>query len=440
MRVAIAVAVLAGAGLALGQAGGAPDLRVVSAPVESIEAREGALLAVQEFSGPARLQLVRPGRLRPVVRPLPLHEDFIHDFAISPDGTRLAIGSEMHSTIQIVDLRRWRSVGAFDVPGPRPSGYGGTSGLTWPSERRLVVLSGAPYMGASPVVVDPVARRVVRRSDWRGAPLQWDAQDGRLVALAASRPNAAPGPATLMSYDLSGRVREVRLSRILAGSGERGTGPARDLTPALAVDWKGERAYVVSTDGVHVAEVDLRSWRLVYHELYEPRTAFQSLRDLIEPPAHAKGEPVHVRVRFAEVLPNGAIAVTGEDRQATRRHVARPIPFGLRLIDPSGWTVRTVDAQSQDFTLAGGLLLARRWSMGGDGLRGIGVRAYDTAGALRYSRFEGDDTIVRGAAGRYAYVEVKQAGGRRIHALELQSGRTVHTLPWSELRVLERER
>jgi hypothetical protein len=276
----------------------------------------------------------------------------------------------------------------------------------------------------------------VRRSDWRGAPLQWDAHGERLVVLAAPTPRAAPGPATLMSYDVRGRVRELRLSRILAGSGERGTGPARDLTPALAVDWKGDRAYVVSTDGMQVAQVDLRSWRLEYRELSEPRTALQSLREFVEPPAHAKGEPVHVRTRHAEVLPNGAIAVTGEDRPATRRH---PIPFGLRLIDPGSWTVRTVDADSQDFTVAGGLVLARRWSMGNDGLEGIGVRAYDTAGTLRYSRFEGADTIVRGAAGRYAYVEVKQAGRRRIHVLELESGRTVHTLPWSEMRVLDRE-
>ena len=45
---------------------------------------------------------------------------------------------------------------------------------------------------------------------------------------------------------------------------------------------------------------------------------------------------------------------------------------------------------------------------------------------------------MRGAAGRHAYVEVKRAGRRRIHVLELDSGQTVHTLPWSELRVLDR--
>ncbi len=384
---------------------------------------------------------MRPGSLRRVGRPLWLEEDFVSDYALSPDGTRLAIGSDMGNTIELVDLRRWRSLGEIEVPEARRSGYGGTSGLTWPSRRRLLVLSGAHSLAASPLVLDPVARRVVRRSDWRGLARVWDAHGRRVVVLAAARGSARPGHARLVSYDVSGRLRELRLTRILAGWSDGGNGPVRDLTPALAVDWSGDRAYVVSTDGVQVAEVNLRSWTLEYHELREPRTALQSLRDLIEPRAHGKGEPVHVRTRFAEVLANGAIAVTGEDRPATRRPlVQRPIPFGLRLIDPWSWTVRTVDAEAQAFSVAGGLVLARRWSMGNDGLDGIGVRAYDTAGAPRFARFEGADVIVRGAAGRHAYVEAKRAGRRRIHVLELDSGRTVRTLPWRELRVLDRYR
>jgi hypothetical protein len=99
--------------------------------------------------------------------------------------------------------------------------------------------------------------------------------------------------------------------------------------------------------------------------------------------------------------------------------------------------VRTVDAEAQGFTVAGGLVLARRYAMTNDGLDGIGVRAYDTAGTLRFARFEGADVIVRGAAGRHAYVEARQAGRRRIHVLELDSGRTVRTLPWRELRLLD---
>jgi hypothetical protein len=83
------------------------------------------------------------------------------------------------------------------------------------------------------------------------------------------------------------------------------------------------------------------------------------------------------QVRFAEVIPNGAIAVTGEDTRAEDGAHAAPIPFGVWLIDPRTWTVRKLDPDAQDFTVAGGGLLTRRWAMGD----GIGLRAYDTAGS-----------------------------------------------------------
>jgi hypothetical protein len=153
--------------------------------------------------------------------------------------------------------------------------------------------------------------------------------------------------------------------------------------------------------------------------------------------AHAKGEPVNVSWREAEVLPNGAIAVTGENRPPTEpRRRPLTVPFGLRLIDPESWSVRTVDGESQDFTVAGGVVLARRWSFRGDSLAGIGVRGYDTAGERRFEAFPGADAIVRGAAGRHAYVEVKRADRRSIHVLDLESGESVRRLPWREIRVL----
>jgi hypothetical protein len=194
---------------------------------------------------------------------------------------------------------------------------------------------------------------------------------------------------------------------------------------------------VVATEGGLVAETDLSSGRLDYHELREPTTAWNRLHDLVEPAAEAKGEPVDAAWRYAEVLPNGAIALTGEDwppvEHPTQR---RSVPYGLKLIDPRTWTARTVDGESQDFAVAGGVLLARRWSMGGDDLEGIGVRAYDTAGELRFARFRGEDAIVRGAAGRRAYVEVGRGNGRRIHVLDLETGRARRVVRWREIRVL----
>jgi hypothetical protein len=439
MRAVLVLGVLAAAGVALAQAGGAPELRAVRGQAEGIEARSGALLAAAEFDGPARLLWVRPGTLRPVGRPLELEEEFVAAFAISPDGRRMAVGREMQGRIQLIDLHRWRRLGAIELPGPRPPAAGGASGLVWASPRRLVALSGLAYGApASPVVVDPVRRRVLHEADWRGAPLQPQAAGKSLVFLSAPQRRSAPGRARLVSFDAAGRLRKLRLGRIEAGTWRRGRGPWHHVEPALAVSSSGRRAYVVAGDARLVAEIDLRRWRVAYHELSEPVSAMSRLLDLVEPPAHAK-EPVDSQVRFAEVLGNGAIAVTGEDTKATDPpHGAPPIPWGLRLIDPRTWTITTVDAESQAFTVAGGTVLARRWSMGGDGVGAIGVRAYDTAGTRLWSRFKGADTIVRGAAGRRAYVEVKRSGRRSIHVLELDSGRTVRTLRWRELRVLER--
>jgi hypothetical protein len=440
MRAVLALALIAAAGVGLERAADGPDLRAVGAPAAAIETGRGTLLGAMERRGVADLVRLRPGTLRRVGAPLRLRGDLVADSELSPDGRLLAVGDEFRNRVQIVDLRRWRVLRTIVLPGPRPGGYGGASALAWPSPRRLAVLSGAHYTKATPIVIDPVTGRTLRRSGWHGAPLQSDSRGGRMVVLASAS-NWWHGPArsTLAGYDAAGRLRTARLDRILAGSGERGTGPARDLTPALAVDWRAERAYVVATDDVLVAEVSLRSWRVRYHRLTEHRTAWGRLRDLVDPPAHAKGEPVHVRTRIAEVLPNGAIAVTGEDRPATEpSHLSKPIPFGLRLIDPRTWTVRTVDAESQDFTLAGGTILARRFAMGRDGLEGIGVRAYDSAGKRRWEAFGGADTIVRGAAGRRAYVEVRRAGRRPIHVIDLESGRTERRRGSADIRVLDR--
>jgi hypothetical protein len=59
----------------------APRLRVVDAPAASIQRADGGL-------GPAR----------------PL---WVADFALSPDGDRLAVGSEKHNRIELFDLRAW---------------------------------------------------------------------------------------------------------------------------------------------------------------------------------------------------------------------------------------------------------------------------------------------------------------------------------------------
>jgi hypothetical protein len=433
----LVLAVLAAAGLLPGRA---PELRAVDAGADSIRRADGALLAAFEGKGRALLQWVRPLTLRPASPPLRLREPFVADAALSPDGGTLAVGSETQSRIEFIDLRRWRSTGSMPVPGARPGGYRGVHGLVWTHERRLLALAGPPYMRASPVVLDPVRRRVVRRSSVRSTPIRWERAGDRLVFLSVpeGRRSRAARP-WLSSYDAEAGLRRLRLDRIVAGSWQSGRGPWHTVEPGLATT--ADRAYVVAADGRLVAEVDLSTWRVYYHQVVEARSAWQRLGELIEPPAYAKG-PLESSVRTAQVLPGGAIAVSGEDMDATDDpHDVKTTAYGVRLIDPANWTWRTVDRDAQEATVAGGALLARRWSCRCiNALPSMGVRGYDTAGKLRFARFSGAGVIVFGAAGDYAYVGVRPKGARRVHVIELDTGKTVRVLPYRELRLLEPRR
>jgi hypothetical protein len=160
---------------------------------------------------------------------------------------------------------------------------------------------------------------------------------------------------------------------------------------------------------------------------------------MLVPEAHAK-EPFASAIRTAQMLPSGVIAVSGEDQDATQAaHEPKTVPYGVRLIDPASWTSRTVDRDAQDVTVAGGMLLARRWSCDDciNGLPSIGLRVYDTAGELRFTRFADARTIVHGAAGGYAYIGVTQGRAHRIHVIDLDNGNTVRTLPPQDLRLLD---
>jgi hypothetical protein len=436
----LVLALLAAAGLVTERAARAPRLGVVDAGAQAIRGEHGALLAAAEFDGPARLLWVRPLTLRPVGRPLRLREELVSDFALSPDRGRLAVGSETDNRIEFIDLRRWRRLGSVQLPGARPGGFGGASGLVWASERRLLALAGPQHARVRPVVVDPAQRRVVHRSSWRGRLIRWQPAGRRLIVLSAGHGGTVARHGRLVSFDASGRVRELGLSRIEAGSWRTGRRRWRTVEPGLAVSRNGDRAYVVDADGRLVADVDVRAWQLAYHEVAEVRSAGRRIAELLEPPAYAK-EPFDSSIRTAHMLPNGVIAVSGEDQHAaSSAHELKTVAHGVRLIDPASWTWQAVDRDAQHVTVAGGMLLARRWSCDCvNGLPSIGVRAYDTAGKLRFSRFAGAGTILQGAAGDHAYVAVQRGRARRIHVLDLDTGESVRTLPHRELRLLDPE-
>ncbi len=296
--------------------------------------------------------------------------------------------------------------------------------MQWVGPRRLLVMTGSPWTEQTAVVIDPRERRVVRRVRWRGLALDSDEVRRGLVLLAPPSPTRL-GPVRLVHVTVGGRVRSVRLDRIEAGQGRGDDGRGRVLHPALAVDQRGHRAFVVAADRELVAEVDLRSRSVAYHDLLGPRAA-------------AKGGPSESFARSAHWLGAGTLAVSGEDLPASATPSrAYPIAHGLRLVDTRTWTSRTIDPEAQTFDVAGRLLLARRW-YAEQGRPPMGVAAYDFTGKPRWRRFAGSNALVWAPGGRRVYVDVGDHGERRTHVVDLSSGRTVRRLPYRRLTLLRR--
>ena len=220
--------------------------------------------------------------------------------------------------------------------------------MQWVGPRRLLVMAGPPFTGQKPVVSTRTSGGWCGGSAGVAGACSAETQSGLVLIAPPSlrHGRARLGPARLVHVTVDGRVRSVRLDRIEAGRRDDGRG--RVLFPGLAVDRRGNRAFVVAADGGLIAEVDLGSRRVTYHDLGEPprrpRVALESF------------------LRSARWLGAGTLAVSGEDLPASEPpNRADPVPDGLRLVDTRTWTIRTVDPEAQTFDHAGGLLLAWRW-------------------------------------------------------------------------------
>jgi hypothetical protein len=350
----------------------------------------------------------------------------VWDYEFSPNRRFVAIGDEALGRLRLFDLRRWRPLGSVRLPSPHPRGYVGAGPMHWAGPRRLLVMSGPPFMSQAPVVVDPRTRRVVRRIDWRGRVLTSEETQHGLVLLVAPPAQGAGrtlGPARLVHVTIDAGVRSVQLDRIEAGERQRHHGRVRALSPGLAVDRRGNRAFVVAADRDLVAEIDLRSRRVAYH-------------DLVEPPLAAQDNRPGISSRIARWLGAGKIAISGEDLPASeQRRRGSLVPYGLKLVDTQAWSIQTVDREAQTFDIAGELLLATRWYTE-QRPSPMGVAAYDLNGEPRWRRFAGSNALVWAPGGPRVYVDVGDHGERRTHVVELSDGRTIRVLPHRRLTLL----
>jgi hypothetical protein len=306
--------------------------------------------------------------------------------------------------------------------------------LAWLTPRRVV---GIDRIGV--FVVDPVARRLVKSRRLEGTFLASGRTSSALVVLLGPPGTALPistvwdwgstiGPARLVTISADGRVHTVQLDRIRSGAEISGTGWARDRSiPGFALDRAGGRAFVVGGDGV-VAEVDLRTLRVTYHEPREGTSLLGRVLSWLQPAAAAKG-PMPGATRVAAWLGNGVVAVSGADVQvATRPNDAdvSTTPYGLRLIDTRNWTTRVVEPRATGLTLGSGVLLAYAASYD-EQFRptgGIGLSAYTPNGTRRFHALGDTPLFWAEIVGAKVYV----APEGDILGIDLASGKVVQQL------------
>jgi hypothetical protein len=288
------------------------------------------------------------------------------------------------------------------------------SDLAWPRPDRLMALAG-PFDSPRAVTVSVPGGQVVTSRRIGGRP--WATETTPLGIAILAAPGDRIGAATLVRADSDGGMLRVPLPRIRAGFDE--VGPlrmARQITPGLAVDAAGGRAYVVAATEPLVAEVDLASGAATYHEVRRGG-------ELGGGALAAKGLAFGA-FRTARWIGDGTIAVSGEVTRRLRT-VTRIDPYGLRLIRTGDWSATILNPLLKSFAVAQDVLLG----MNGEpaalaGAGATGLLAYGIDGRRRFARLGGAGRAwLRDVAWPYAYV--REISPRRTLVVDLRNGRTV---------------
>jgi hypothetical protein len=263
---------------------------------------------------------------------------FAQAWSISPDRSHLVAAASRHATdkggstaLRFVDLVTGRIEGTLSLRGESRR----VTATAWIRGRVLVIVSGASSTTA--YSVDPERRATISKVEFPGTVLLGERVQSGVVLLLA-QPDRI-GPVTLALVDQSPHVRTVLLDKITAGTTSTGVGMERRMTvrrPGLALSPSLRRAYVLAAREP-AASIDLRTLAVRY-----------SPQRLIT----VATKRVDGSVRVAATLPDGRIVVTGSDYGAARN-------VGISLVDPKDWSRRVLDATTDWFRVAGGLVFAR---------------------------------------------------------------------------------
>jgi hypothetical protein len=357
---------------------------------------------VGESRGDLKVARLDPRSLRPLRGRKLQILGYFTAWAFSPDRSRLALGTACQAgvglgTLQLIDLRRMRSIGCYTI-----GGYDGgdVAAVAWPTSDRLLVVTHSPtHSPVEILVIDLRARRIIHRTPLEGAVLR-TARAGDRMVLLTGRTYLGEAQRVLVA-DTRGSVRVVDMEVPSASD--------------LVVEPSGRRAYLVSAGTV--AEIDLDTFAVAYHELREQTSALKRFFAWLVPAAEAKNVPQERR--GALWLRGGVIASFGA-HVTFERHTFSSVPAGLKLIDTSTWTVRTVDEQVGSAWLAGDVLLAT-------GAKEIGLVAYDRVGAKRFQLFRGRSATPIESYGGKVWVNVGRSSVFQV--VEVRSGRVLGPRP-----------
>ena len=349
-------------------------------------AEPGRVLAVEWEAGGGKLRWVSPTTLRPLgSAALNVGGAPARIVAVSPDRKLAAIGGGADGRLRFVRLGDLRQQGLLAL------GEGAVFGAIWASQNRLVALLG----GATPeiVVVAPQTRAVLRRAKLSGASLGAVRAGSRLLTLLA--PVAGIGPARLAVVAADGTVKTVAINGLSAGVEQPAKPPyvARFASPALVAS--GSRAVVLGRESLF--EIELESLAIRVQQL-DIRTTARAAK-------YVEGWG-----RSAVWLRGDTIAYSGWSTDAAGKRTTT----GVRLLDVTSGSTRTLDGDATSMTRAGSTLLVH----GGGPLRGFGLD-----GTPRFELLAGTDTGYVQVAGRYAYVG--SGNSTRFAVVDVQSGTVV---------------
>ena len=388
-------------------------LELSSAPGDDVP-----LLAIGFNDVSAGLVRLDPETLRPLPgRPLDLRASSF-GWSFSSNRSRLVLGDN-HGHVRFVDVTQMRTLGEIRTKANAPLGLS-----AWLGERVLGVWHTP--RGVAIRVIDASHRRVLRVVPLLGSLQAAARLPGELVLLLG--PARGIGPSRLVVLDAEGRTRQVTVARIRSGqvdSPRTSIGVFRHADAGVAVDPTRRLAFAVAA-GAPIAEVDLATLRVSYHELSEPISMLGRLGSWLEPRAEAKGAPEGPD-RSALLVGDHTLVVFGSDAHGSVDSRGRPqltaTPAGVRVVDTRTWSSTMLERGATAVSPADGALLvtASLWDSRTQTTTGVGLVGYGSDGASFH--LWGDAAVYVQAAGNRAVASV--TGTKRSYVVDVATGRVL---------------